>query len=257
MCTCYWCKWYSNCGYLFVYVNKKWIVNKREIKDMSRGKLIVSALIKYCMGLLMVGLLLFLPAGTFDYWNAWLFICLLFVPMFLLGVILFMKSPQLLEKRLNSKEKESEQAIVVILSLFMFFGGFISCALDYRFGWSDMPVGVVGIAAVVQLASYGLYGEVMRENAYLSRTVEIQEEQKVVDTGLYGVVRHPMYFSSVLLFLSMPLVLGSWIGFLIFLLYPILLVKRIRNEEKVLEEGLPGYREYMQRVRYRMFPFIW
>lgn len=224
---------------------------------MSRGTLISSAVMKYCMGLLMVGLLLFLPAGTFSYWNAWLFIGLLFIPMFFLGVVLLIKSPQLLEKRLNSKEKESEQVVVVILSLFMFFGGFISCALDYRFEWSNMPVEVVAIAAVVQLAAYGVYGEVMRENAYLSRTVEIQEEQKVIDTGLYGVVRHPMYFASVLLFLSMPLVLGSWIGFFIFLFYPFLLVKRIRNEEKVLEEGLPGYREYKQRVRYRMFPFIW
>lgn len=224
---------------------------------MSRGTLISSAVMKYCMGLLMVGLLLFLPAGTFSYWNAWLFIGLLFIPMFFLGVVLLIKSPQLLEKRLNSKEKESEQVVVVILSLFMFFGGFISCALDYRFEWSNMPVEVVAIAAVVQLASYGLYGEVMRENAYLSRTVEIQKEQKVIDTGLYGVVRHPMYFASVLLFLSMPLVLGSWIGFFIFLIYPFLLVKRIRNEEKVLEEGLPGYKEYKQKVRYRMFPFIW
>ncbi len=224
---------------------------------MSRGTLISSAVMKYCMGLLMVGLLLFLPAGTFSYWNAWLFIGLLFIPMFFLGVVLLIKSPQLLEKRLNSKEKESEQVVVVILSLFMFFGGFISCALDYRFEWSNMPVGVVAIAAVVQLAAYGVYGEVMRENAYLSRTVEIQEEQKVIDTGLYGVVRHPMYFASVLLFLSMPLVLGSWIGFFIFLFYPFLLVKRIRNEEKVLEEGLPGYKEYKQKVRYRMFPFIW
>ena len=224
---------------------------------MSRGTLISSAVMKYCMGLLMVGLLLFLPAGTFSYWNAWLFIGLLFIPMFFLGVVLLIKSPQLLEKRLNSKEKESEQVVVVILSLFMFFGGFISCALDYRFEWSNMPVEVVAIAAVVQLASYALYGEVMRENAYLSRTVEIQKEQKVIDTGLYGVVRHPMYFASVLLFLSMPLVLGSWIGFFIFLIYPFLLVKRIRNEEKVLEEGLPGYKEYKQKVRYRMFPFIW
>ena len=224
---------------------------------MNRGKLIINALIKYIMGFLMVGLLLFLPAGTFDYWNAWLFIALLFIPMFLLGVVLCVKSPQLLEKRLNSKEEESEQTVVVLLSLIMFLGGFIACALDFRFGWSEMSNVVVIIAAVVLLISYGLYAEVMRENAYLSRTVEIQKEQKVVDTGLYGIVRHPMYFSSTLLFLSMPLVLGSWIGFVIFLIYPLILVKRIKNEEKVLEEGLKGYREYKEKVRYRMIPFVW
>ena len=224
---------------------------------MNRGKLIVNALVKYCMGLLMVGLLLFLPAGTFAYPNAWLFIALLFVPMLLLGVVLLVKSPELLEKRLNSKEKETEQSVVVMLSLAMFLGGFIVSALDYRFGWSKMPAAVVIVAAVVLLASYGLYAEVMRENAYLSRTVEVQENQKVVDTGLYGIVRHPMYSVTTLLFLAIPLVLGSWIGFIIFLVYPMILVKRIRNEEKVLEEGLPGYKEYKEKVRYRMVPFIW
>lgn len=224
---------------------------------MNRGKLIVNALVKYCMGLLMVGLLLFLPAGTFAYPNAWLFIALLFVPMLLLGVVLLVKSPELLEKRLNSKEKETEQSVVVILSLAMFLGGFIVSALDFRFRWSKMPAAVVIVAAVVLLASYGLYAEVMRENAYLSRTVEVQENQKVVDTGLYGIVRHPMYSVTTLLFLAIPLVLGSWIGFIIFLVYPMILVKRIRNEEKVLEEGLPGYKEYKEKVRYRMVPFIW
>ena len=224
---------------------------------MNRGKLIVNALVKYCMGLLMVGLLLFLPAGTFAYPNAWLFIALLFIPMLLLGVVLLVKSPELLEKRLNSKEKETEQSVVVMLSLAMFLGGFIVSALDYRFGWSKMPAAVVIVAAVVLLASYGLYAEVMRENAYLSRTVEVQENQKVVDTGLYGIVRHPMYSVTTLLFLAIPLVLGSWIGFIIFLVYPMILVKRIRNEEKVLEEGLPGYKEYKEKVRYRMVPFIW
>lgn len=183
---------------------------------MSRGKLILNALIKYLMGLLMVGLLLFVPAGTFDYWNAWLFIGLLFIPMFVLGVVLVVRSPKLLEKRLNSKEKESEQSVVVMLSFIMFLGGFIVSALDFRLGWSKMPMAVVVVSAVVLLVSYGLYAEVMRENAYLSRTVEIQEEQKVVDTGLYGIVRHPMYFTTTLLFLSIPLVLGSWIGFIVF-----------------------------------------
>lgn len=224
---------------------------------MNRGKLIMNALVKYLMGLVMVGLLLFVPAGTFDYWYAWLFIALLFIPMLLLGVVLAVKSPDLLEKRLNSKEKESEQSVVVILSLIMFLGGFIVSALDYRFGWSKMPTVVVVVAAVILLISYGLYAEVMRENAYLSRTVEIQEEQKVIDTGLYGIVRHPMYSVTTLLFLSIPLVLGSWIGFIIFLVYPLILVKRIKNEEKVLEEGLSGYKEYKEKVRYRMIPFIW
>ena len=224
---------------------------------MNRGKLIVNALVKYCMGLLMVGLLLFLPAGTFAYPNAWLFIALLFIPMLLLGVVLLVKAPELLEKRLHSKEKESEQSVVVVLSLVMFLGGFIVSALDFRFGWSKMSAAVVIAAAVVLLASYGLYAEVMRENAYLSRTVEVQENQKVVDTGLYGIVRHPMYSVTTLLFLAIPLVLGSWIGFIIFLVYPMILVKRIRNEEKVLEEGLPGYKEYKEKVRYRMVPFIW
>lgn len=230
---------------------------EKEGVFMSRGKLIVNAFVKYIMGLVMVGLLLFLPAGTFAYWNAWMFIALLFIPMLLLGIVLAVKSPDLLEKRLNSKEKESEQSMVVILSLIMFFGGFIVSALDFRFGWSKMPTVVVIVAAIILLISYGLYAEVMRENAYLSRTVEIQEEQKVVDTGLYGIVRHPMYSVTTLLFLSIPLVLGSWIGFIIFLAYPMILVKRIKNEEKVLEEGLPGYKEYKEKVRYRMIPFVW
>ena len=224
---------------------------------MSRCKLMINALIKYLMGFLLVAVLLFLPAGTVEYWNAWLFIALLFIPMFFLGAVLLVKSPQLLEKRLHSKEKESEQVMVVILSFVMFLGGFIGAALDFRFGWSKMPSAVVVIASVVLLISYGLYAEVMRENAYLSRTVEIQKEQKVIDTGLYGIVRHPMYFATTLLFLSIPLVLGSWIGFFIFLIYPLLLVKRIKNEEVVLEMGLPGYREYKEKVRYRMLPFIW
>ena len=224
---------------------------------MSRSKLIVNAIVKYLAGFLMVGVLLFLPAGTLNYWNAWLFIALLFIPMFFLGVALAVKSPELLQKRLNSKEKESEQSVVVSLSFVMFLGGFMVSALDFRFGWSKMPMSVIIAAAVVLLISYGLYAEVMRENAYLSRTVEIQEEQKVVDTGLYGIVRHPMYFSTTLLFLSIPLVLGSWIGFIIFLIYPMLLIKRIKNEEKILEDGLKGYREYKEKVRYRMIPFIW
>jgi len=224
---------------------------------MSKTKLIISALTKYIAGLLMVTLMLFLPAGTWNYFNGWLFVGLLFVPMFLLGVVLLIKSPELLEKRLRSKESEGEQKKVIGASLVMFLAGFILSALDYRFGWTYVPFPVVIAAAVILLLSYGLYAEVMRENVYLSRTVEVQEEQKVVDTGLYGIVRHPMYFSTVLLFLSIPVVLGSWIGFAIFCIYPFLLVKRIKNEEQVLEEGLKGYKEYKEKVRYRMIPFVW
>lgn len=222
-----------------------------------KNNLLVQALIKYIAGLVLVGLILFLPAGTWNYWNGWLFIALLFIPMFLLGVVLFVKAPDLLEKRLKSKEKESEQKEVIAGSLLMFLGGFCGSALDYRLGWTEVPRVVVIASAVILLVSYGLYAEVMRENAYLSRTVEVQENQKVVDTGLYGIVRHPMYAVTTILFLSIPLVLGSFIGFAIFLVYPFLLVKRIKNEEEVLEEGLAGYKEYKQKVKYRMIPFIW
>lgn len=221
------------------------------------AKLALSGISKYIMGLILVGVLLFLPAGTMHYWNGWLFIGLLFIPMLILGTVLFVKSPELLEKRLRSKEKENEQKQVVVISFLMFVGGFVVSALDYRFGWSRLPIAVVVIAAIVLLVSYGLYAEVMRENAYLSRTVEVQENQKVIDTGLYGIVRHPMYFATTLLFLSIPLVLGSLIGFVIFLIYPFLLVKRIKNEEQILENGLVGYKEYKQKVKYRLFPFIW
>lgn len=224
---------------------------------MSKTKLIISALTKYIAGLLMVGLMLFLPAGTLSYYNGWLFVGLLFVPMFLLGVVLLIKSPELLEKRLRSKESEGEQKKVIGASLIMFLAGFILSAFDFRFGWTYVPLPVVIVAAVILLVSYGLYAEVMRENVYLSRTIEVQEEQKVIDTGLYGVVRHPMYFSTVLLFLAIPVVLGSWIGFAIFCIYPFLLVKRIKNEESVLEEGLEGYKEYKEKVKYRMIPFVW
>ncbi len=204
-----------------------------------------------------MGLVLFLPAGTIYYPNAWLFMALLFIPMLILGVILFCKAPELLKKRLNSKEKEITQIGVVLLSLVMFVGSFVLAGLDFRYGWSEIPIGVVIVAAVLQLAGYGLYGEVMRENAYLSRTVEVQENQKVVDTGLYGIIRHPMYTATILLFMAMPIVLGSWIAFLVMLVYPIIIIFRIGNEEKVLEQGLEGYCEYKQRVRYRLIPFIW
>ena len=220
-------------------------------------KLMRQALTKYAAGLILVMLMVFLPAGTIHYWNGWLFISLLFVPMLFLGLILLIKAPGLLEKRLRSKENQQEQKNVIGWSAIMFLGGFILSALDFRFGWTYVPKAVVILASVILLAAYAMYAEVMRENAYLSRTVEVQENQKVIDTGLYGIVRHPMYFSTVLLFLAIPLVLGSWIGFVVFLGYPILLVRRIQNEEAVVEEGVEGCREYKKKVRYRMIPFVW
>ena len=204
-----------------------------------------------------MGLVLFLPAGTWNYPNAWLFLGLLFIPMLMLGVILFVKAPELLEKRLQSKEKESTQKGVVAVSGLMFLGSSVLAGLDFRFGWTNVPSWVVAVAAVVLLASYGMYGEVMRENAYLSRTVEVQENQKVIDTGLYSVIRHPMYTATIFLFLAMPVVLGSWLAFAVMLLYPVVIVARIGNEEKVLEEGLPGYAEYKKKVKYRLVPFVW
>ena len=220
-------------------------------------KLACNALVKFTVGLLLVGVLLFLPSGGLDYWNGWLFLGLLFVPMLILGVILLIKAPELLRKRLGVKEKENAQKGVVALSGLLFFVGFVVAGLDFRFGWSKMPLWVVIVSSVVLLLSYGLYAEVMRENAYLSRTVEVQENQTVIDTGLYGMVRHPMYAVTLWLFLSIPLVLGSWWSLLCFLPYVAVIVLRIRNEERVLEAGLPGYAEYKKRVKYRLFPFIW
>lgn len=220
-------------------------------------KLLLHALLKFIFGIAFMGAVLFLPAGTLQYSNAWLFMAILFVPMLLLGAVLFCKAPQLLKKRLNSKEKEKTQAWVIMLSSVMFLASFVLAGLDFRFGWSNIPRWGVVIAAVLQLAAYALYAEVMRENAYLSRTVEVQEDQKVVDTGLYGIVRHPMYAATVLLYLALPVVLGSWYAFLVMLLYPILIVFRIHNEEKVLEAGLAGYAEYKKKVKYRLIPFVW
>ena len=222
-----------------------------------RKNLAARAVSKYLAGLVMVALLLFVPAGSLAYTNGWLFISLLFIPMLVLGFVLLFKAPELLEKRLNAKEEQGEQRKVVGLSALLFLAGFMTAALDFRFGWSQLPGWLVLAASVILLLSYGMYAEVMRENAYLSRTVEIQENQKVIDTGLYGIIRHPMYTSTILLFLSIPLVLGSGIAFLLFLAYPVLIAKRIRNEEQVLEEGLAGYREYKQKVKYRLIPFIW
>lgn len=220
-------------------------------------KLLLNACVKYIMGLVLVMALLFLPAGTFDYWNGWLFLALLFLPMLFLGAALFLKAPELLEKRLNTREKQGEQKQVVALSGLLFLAGFLLCGLDYRFGWSALPGWVVAAASVSLLLSYGMYAEVMRENAYLSRTVEVQEGQKVIDTGLYGIVRHPMYTSTIVLFLSIPLVLGSFWGFVSFLVYPVLIAKRIRSEEELLERELEGYCDYKKRVKYRLIPLIW
>ena len=220
-------------------------------------KLLIQALTKYLSGLLLVGLILFLPAGTLAYPNGLLFCGLLFLPMLALGIVLFRKAPALLEKRLRSRESQSAQRQVIGLSLLMFVGGFVLAGLDFRFGWTTVPTWVTAMASILLLTSYGLYAEVMRENAWLSRTVEVQEGQQVVDTGLYGIVRHPMYAVTTLLFLSIPLVLGSWIAFFVFLIYPGLMVKRIRNEETLLETDLPGYTDYQKKVKYRMIPFLW
>lgn len=223
----------------------------------DRKKLAINATIKYIAGLVLVAALLFLPAGTFHYPNGWLFIALLFIPMFFLGVFLLIKSPQLLEKRLQSKEKRSVQSKVVAFSGIAFLLSFIMAGIDFRFGFSSVPKAVVFTAAVLLLVSYGLYAEVMKENAYLSRTIEVQENQKVIDTGLYAVVRHPMYMATILLFLSIPVVLGSWISFVIMLVYPSVIIIRIKDEEQLLEKELEGYAEYKKKVKYRLIPFVW
>jgi protein-S-isoprenylcysteine O-methyltransferase Ste14 len=207
--------------------------------------------------LLIVGLLLFIPAGSLQFWNAWLFIGALFIPMLVFGCVLIWKNPELMEKRLNTREKEHAQRSVIALSAAIFLGGLIIAGLDFRFQWLPLPLWIPITATVLFLIAFMLYGEVLRENAYLSRTVEVQEGQKVINTGLYGVVRHPMYLATLLLFLSMPIMLGSAFSFLLFLIYPALLVKRIRNEEDVLKTGLEGYEEYTQRIKYRLIPLVW
>jgi protein-S-isoprenylcysteine O-methyltransferase Ste14 len=220
-------------------------------------KLFFQALTKFILGLLMIGLLLFLPAGTFDFWQAWLFIGVLFVPMFIAGIILMIRQPELLRKRLDAKEQQHEQKWVVALSGLMFIAVFAVAGLNRRFGWYMLPDWAVYIATAVFLAAYAMYAEVMRENMWLSRTVEVQENQQVVSTGLYGIVLHPMYAATLLLFLSMPLVLASPWSFVIMLIYIPIIALRIRNEEQVLERELKGYAEYKQRVRYKVIPFIW
>ena len=220
-------------------------------------ELFIRAITRFFAGLVLVALLLFIPAGTWKYPGGLLLMGILFIPMFIAGLIMMKKNPELLKKRLSVKEEESEQREVILFSGIMFLAAFIMAGLSFRNGWLMLPFSVSVGAAVVFLAAYVLYAEVLRENTWLSRTVEVQEDQKVIDTGLYGIVRHPMYMVTVLLFLAMPLVLGSVISFLIMLAYIPIIVKRIRNEEQVLAEGLPGYREYMEKVKYRLVPFVW
>ena len=220
-------------------------------------KLFIQGLIKYIFGVLIVGSLIFVSAGTINYLNGLIFMGLLFIPMLLAGIVLIFKDPELLKRRLNAKEKENEQKIVIALSGLMFIFGFVIAGLNYRFNWIVLPNIVTIISSIVFIISYILYGEVLRENTYLSRTIEVSENQTVVDTGLYGIVRHPMYMITILLFLSIPLILGSIISFIIFLIYPIIIIVRILNEEKVLERDLKGYKEYKKKVKYRLIPYIW
>ena len=220
-------------------------------------KLLLNGLMKFTCGLLLVGLLLFLPAGTLDYAQGWLFMGLLFGPMLMAGFVMFFKSPDFLAKRLDAKEKQAAQKGVLAFSGLMFIGGFVVAGLDFRFGWSQMPQWVVVIASVLFLLAYGLYAEVMRENAYLSRTIRVEEGQTVVDTGLYAIVRHPMYMATLLLFLVMPLVLGSWYALIPFAFYPAIIVVRLKDEEALLTRELAGYEEYKTKVKYRLIPFVW
>lgn len=220
-------------------------------------KLWIQALAKFIFGIILIGVLIFLPAGTLSFFQGWLFMGLLFVPMFFAGLVMMFTNPNLLKSRLNAKEKQRDQSAVIKLSGLMFLAGFIVAGLNFRFDWFMLPRGVVIGASVVFLAAYILYAEVLRENTYLSRTIEVQDHQKVIDTGLYAVVRHPMYSATLLLFLSMPLVLGSIYAFLIFLAYPFIIAKRIKGEEEFLEKELKGYREYKQKVKYRLIPFVW
>jgi protein-S-isoprenylcysteine O-methyltransferase Ste14 len=220
-------------------------------------KLLIEALTKFFCGLLLVGLLIFLPAGTFCYPYGWLLIGLLFGPMLIAGFVMLAKSPEFLKKRLDAKEKQATQKGVLAFSGLMFIAGFVVAGLDFRFGWSNMPPWVVITASALFLVAYALYAEVMRENAYLSRTIKVEEGQTVVDTGLYGIVRHPMYAVTILLFLMIPLVLGSWYALIAFAFYPAIIIVRLKDEEELLTKELPGYVEYKQKVKYRIIPFVW
>ena len=220
-------------------------------------KLLLNALAKFLIGLLLVGLLIFLPAGTLAYPGGILFLCLLFIPMLLMGIVMLARARDLLAKRLDAKEKQAAQKGVQSLSGLVFIAGFVLAGLDFRFSWSNVPLPVVIAASVIFLVGYGLYAEVMRENAYLSRTVKVEEGQTVVSTGLYGIIRHPMYTASILMFLSIPLIMGSWYALLPFAFYPVLMVIRIKDEEKLLTAELQGYAEYKTKVKYRLIPFLW
>ena len=220
-------------------------------------KLFVQAILKFLLGVLFVGVLIFLPAGSFSFFGGWLLMGILFIPMFIAGIVMMIKNPDLLKSRLNAKEKQKDQDLVVKLSGLMFLAGFIVAGLGFRFGWFVLPKGVSIGASILFLIAYVLYAEVLRENTYLSRTIEVKENQRVIDTGLYAVVRHPMYGVTLLLFLSMPIVLGSVYSFIIFLTYPLIIAKRIKGEEAFLEKELPGYTEYKQKVKYRLIPFVW
>ena len=220
-------------------------------------KLFLNAITRYILGVILVSVLLFVPAGTINYWNAWLFMGLLFIPMFIAGIILIFKNPTLLKSRLDIKEKENVQKHVILYSGLMFLSGFIIAGLNYRFSWIILPNIIIIIASIIFIISYILYAEVLRENTYLSRTIKVQENQEVVDTGFYSIVRHPMYSITIILFLTIPLILNSIISFIIFLIYPFIISKRINNEEKVLEKELKGYTEYKKQVKYRLIPFIW
>ena len=220
-------------------------------------KLFLNAMVKFALGVVLVGVLLFLPAGTLCFWQGWLFMGVLFIPMFVAGMVMMFLNPALLAKRLDAKEKQKDQDVVVKLSGLMFLAGFLLAGLGHRFGWYVLPAGVSIGATIVFVLAYLLYAEVLRENTYLSRTIEVQEGQKVVDTGLYGIVRHPMYAVTLLLFLSIPFVLGSLYSFAVFLAYPLIIAKRINGEEKLLAAELEGYGEYMKKVKYRLIPWIW
>lgn len=224
---------------------------------MMTVKLFVGAILKFVLGVALVGVLIFLPAGTLAFFNGWLLMGILFFPMFCAGIVMMIKNPELLKSRLDAKEKQKDQSMVVKLSGLMFLAGFIVAGLGFRFNWFALPKGVAIGGAVVFLAAYILYAEVLRENTYLSRTIQVQENQKVIDTGLYGIVRHPMYSITLLLFLTMPIILGSIYSFIIFLAYPFIIARRIKGEEKFLEKELDGYREYKQKVKYRLIPFVW
>ena len=220
-------------------------------------KLFLEAFIKYIFGVLLVGLLIFLPAGSFKYYYGWLFMGLLFIPMFLVGIYLMIKDPDLLRRRLNAKEKENEQKDVVLLSGLMFVLGFIVAGLDYRYSFLVLPKIVIIISSIIFLISYLLYGLVLKQNTYLLRTIEVEKNQKLVDSGFYSIVRHPMYSITIILFFMIPLILGSLISFIVFMMYPLIIIKRIENEEEVLEKDLKGYKEYKKKVKYRLIPYIW